>query len=77
MTVLYIHLDYDAFKALEAAAKAWKETQHTTTPPGFYHKSVRLPIGPDTIIEFHGPLVGGAGHEAGGKPGLTFKDSER
>lgn len=67
MTVLYIHLDYEAYKALEAAAKKWEEHPHETTPAGFYHKSVRLPIGKGAILEFHGPLVGGAGHLESGE----------
>ena len=60
--VIYMHLDYESYKALEAQAKAWKETPHESTPAGFYHKSVRLTVGPNLILEFHGPLVGGAGH---------------
>jgi hypothetical protein len=41
--------------------RAFVETTHTSEG-GFYHKSIRLNIDDDTIIEFHGPLVGGYGH---------------
>lgn len=61
MIVQYIHLDYESFKSLELQMKAFNETSHKSTG-GFYHKSVRLKIGSDLIMEFHGPLVGGYGH---------------
>ena len=61
MTVQYIHLDYEAFKSLENQMKKFKETTHKTEG-GFYHKSIRLEIGLSLIMEFHGPLVGGYGH---------------
>lgn len=61
MSVMYIHLSYEHYKALEKQMKAFSETTHTTVS-GFHHKSVRLKIDDDTIIEFHGPLVGGYGH---------------
>lgn len=55
MACIYTSLDYEEYKALEAAILAFKETTHKSTG-GFYHKSIRLPIG-DNVIEFHGPLV--------------------
>jgi len=64
MAVLYIHLDYEGYKELEAQARAFAESTHKSTG-GFYHKSLRLKIGKDMIIEFHGPLVGGYGHQEG------------
>lgn len=63
MTVQYIHLDYESYKSLQAQMQEFKETTHKSTG-GFYHKSIRLKIGPDLIMEFHGPLVGGYGHHA-------------
>jgi len=62
MSVIYMHLSYEHYKNLETQMKAFEETSHTSTG-GFYHKSVRLQIDDDTIIEFHGPLVGGYGHK--------------
>ncbi len=61
MTVQYIHLDYEAYKSLEEQMRAFNETSHKSTA-GFYHKSIRLRIGTSLIMEFHGPLVGGYGH---------------
>ena len=63
MSVLYLHLPYEDYKALEAQMRAFAETTHKSTG-GFYHKAIRLQVGGDLIIEFHGPLVGGAGHLA-------------
>lgn len=59
MAVIYLHLDYESYRQLEQSAREFKETTHTTTPRGFYHKSWRVKIGPDLILEFHGPLVAG------------------
>jgi len=59
-----MHLPYEAYKSLEEQMKSFKETTHTTTG-GFYHRSVRLVVNNDLIIEFHGPLVGGYGHNPG------------
>lgn len=64
MTVMYLHLDYEAYKELEQQARAFNETVHKSTG-GFYHKSLRVRVGHDLIIEFHGPLVGGYGHDEG------------
>lgn len=61
MAVMYIHLVHEDYKFMEEQMKAFKETTHTSTG-GFYHKSIRLNLGEDLIIEFHGPLVGGYGH---------------
>jgi hypothetical protein len=58
-TVMYSHLSYEDYKALEAQMKAFAETVHTTTPGPFYHKSIRLQISPTLIMEFHGPNVRG------------------
>lgn len=65
MSVMYLHLQYEDYKALEEQMRAFKETSHKTER-GFYHKSIRLKIGSDLIMEFHGPLVGGYGHEQEG-----------
>jgi len=61
MSVIYTHLTYEDFKGLEKQMKEFKETTHRTEG-GFYHKSIRLKVGPDLIMEFHGPMVGGYGH---------------
>ena len=55
MACMYMSLSYEEYKALEAAMQEFNETVHSTTG-GFYHKSIRLPVG-DNVIEFHGPLV--------------------
>ena len=60
-SVLYLHLDYEDYKQLEAQMRAFRETQHKSTG-GFYHKSIRLVINNNLTLEFHGPLVGGYGH---------------
>lgn len=64
MTVMYVHLDYENYKELEQQMRKFAETTHTSTG-GYYHKSIRLRIDADTVFEFHGPLVGGAGHNEG------------
>ena len=61
-TVQYIHLDYENYKSLEEQMREFKETSHESQG-GFYHKSIRLRISPELIMEFHGPLVGGYGHK--------------
>ncbi len=61
MTVQYIHLDHEAYKSLEKQMKGFEETTHKTVT-GFYHKSIRLRIDTNLIMEFHGPPVGGYGH---------------
>lgn len=64
MSVMYVHLTYEDYKSLESQMRAFEETAHKSTG-GFYHKSIRLKVGPDLIMEFHGPLVGGYGHNEG------------
>jgi hypothetical protein len=61
MSVMYVHLAYEDYKALERQMRDFNETAHTSTG-GFYHKSIRLRIDKETVMEFHGPLVGGYGH---------------
>lgn len=69
MSVLYLHLQYEQYKALEQQMREFKETAHQSTG-GFYHKSIRLKVADDLIMEFHGPLVGGYGHnKEGGNEG--------
>ena len=65
MAVIYMHLTYEDYKRIEEQMKSFKETSHKSTG-GFYHKSIRLNITDDTIFEFHGPLVGGYGHNIEG-----------
>lgn len=62
MSVLYMHVDYESYKDLQKQMEEFKETTHKSTG-GFYHKSIRLKIGNDLIMEVHGPLVGGYGHQ--------------
>lgn len=52
---IYINLDHASYKALEKAMTEFKETVHTSVE-GFYHKSIRLPVG-DATFEFTGPAV--------------------
>lgn len=61
MSVVYIHLDHEAYKSIEQQMKEFKETTHRSEG-GFYHKSIRLRVDQNLIYEFHGPLVGGYGH---------------
>lgn len=61
-TVAYLHLSYEDYKELERQMRAFAETKHHTGPgESFYHKSIRLKINAGMIMEFHGPLVRGAG----------------
>lgn len=59
MTAMYMQLDYEAYKSLEVQMREFAETTHISTPGPFYHKSIRLMIGDDLVIEFHGPNVRG------------------
>lgn len=59
MTVAYIHLTYEDYKNLEQQMKQYAETVHTSMPGPFYHKSIRLKIDENLIMEFHGPNVRG------------------
>ena len=52
----YFNLDHTEYKALEEAMTAFKETVHTSVE-GFYHKSIRVPIGKTSTLEFTGPAV--------------------
>ena len=61
MSIIYMHLTYENYKALEEQMRAFKETSHKSTG-GFYHKSLRVKVDDSLIMEFHGPLVGGYGH---------------
>lgn len=61
MSVIYTHLTYEQYKILEKQMQEFKETSHRTEG-GFYHKSIRMKITDDLIMEFHGPMVGGYGH---------------
>lgn len=61
MSVLYLHLKYEDYKQTEEQMRALHETTHKTTG-GFYHKSIRIRLSDDLILEIHGPLVGGYGH---------------
>ena len=56
----YVNLTHAQYKALEAAMRAFEETTHTSVE-GFYHKSIRVPVG-DATFEFHGPAVKAAEH---------------
>lgn len=59
MNVIYTHLTYEQYKALEEQMRAFSETTHIATPGPFYHKSIRLKITDSLIMEFHGPNVRG------------------
>jgi len=59
MSVIYMHLAYEDYKRLEEQMREFAETVHTSTPGPFYHKSIRLFIGNDLVVEFHGPNVRG------------------
>lgn len=58
-TCLYLHLPYEDYKRLEEQMKKFVETVHTSTPGPFYHKSIRLRVNENTVLEFHGPNVRG------------------
>ncbi len=61
MAVQYTHLSYEEYKSIQKQMKVFEETTHKSTG-GFYHKSIRLVVSDGFIMEFHGPLVGGYGH---------------
>ena len=58
MAVTYKSLTYEEYKSVEEQLRDFKalETTHTTAT-GFYHRSFRLRINQNEIIEFHGPGV--------------------
>ena len=58
---MYIHVAYENYKEVERQMRELKETSHVSTG-GFYHKSIRIKISDDLVLEIHGPLVGGVGH---------------
>lgn len=60
--VVYMHLSYEDYKAVETQCKTWKETEHHDTDELFYHKACRVRVNDGLIIEFHGPLVAGGQH---------------
>jgi hypothetical protein len=59
--VIYTHLTYEDYKELERQFRAFAETSHKSEG-GFYHKSIRVRISAELMMEFHGPMVGGYGH---------------
>lgn len=61
MSVVYTHLTYENYKSVEEQMRRFAETSHRTEG-GFYHKSIRLKLSEDLILEIHGPMVGGYGH---------------
>lgn len=56
MASLYLQLTYEEYKELEEQLRELKETSHVSEG-GFYHKSIRLRITENMVLEFHGPLV--------------------
>lgn len=56
MRDMYFNLDYRDYKKLEDQMRRFAETEHGEGTD-FYHKSIRLIIGEDLTIEFHGPNV--------------------
>ena len=62
MADLYLHLNYEDYKAFEEQFKAGTgalETTHMTDDRRFYHKSVRLRLTSNLSLEVHGPAVRG------------------
>lgn len=53
---IYFNLKFDEYKALEEAMKEFPETSHGEGTE-YYHKAVRIPVGKNLTIEFHGPIV--------------------
>ena len=60
--VQYIALTYEDFKELEAQARAFAETVHTSVA-GFYHKSWRVCLPSGFVMEFVGPRVPAGFHQ--------------
>jgi len=56
MPVLYLRLEYEEYKKLEETLERWENIETTHKTEGFYHKSLRLPLGSLTL-EIHGPFV--------------------
>lgn len=57
MQNLYLQLSYDDYKRVEDQLKRFEELERTHHTPDCYHKSFRLQISNDLILEFQGPLV--------------------
>lgn len=53
---MYFNLDYNGYKAVENAMKNFAETAHGEDTE-WYHKSIRIPVGDNLTLEFHGPNV--------------------
>lgn len=56
MPNIYVSVSYEEYKVVEQAMREFRETVHTTVS-GFYHKSIRVPLGRETWLEVHGPIV--------------------
>ncbi len=56
MSCFYVSMSYEEYKELETKMRELNETVHVSTG-GFYHKSIRLPVGGGNVMEFHGPIV--------------------
>ncbi len=56
MADMYFNLDYNGYKAVENAMKNFAETAHGEDTE-WYHKSIRIPVGDNLTLEFHGPNV--------------------
>ena len=61
MADIYTRFSHEEYKAFEEACREFSETTHTSVD-GYYHKSIRLPVG-GLIMEFHGPIVKAAEEE--------------
>lgn len=59
MTCIYMSLAYEDYKQIEQQMKDFRETTHTGTPGPFYHKSIRIRVTNDLMLELHGPTVKG------------------
>ena len=59
MNDLYLRLDYENYKALEAQLRNFAnlETTHGDKKSGTYHKSFRLKLSPTLTLELYGPDV--------------------
>ncbi len=55
-TSIYLSLSHEDYKGVELQMTEFKETTHTTET-GFYHKSIRIKLNDETVMEFHGPIV--------------------
>ncbi len=55
-TVIYLQLSHENYKGIEKQMMEFKETVHKTAT-GFYHKSIRIRVDENTVMEYHGPIV--------------------